>query len=94
MNLEIMNHSPYGSDLVSIDIHMFRPKKVYVVGHKFHIDDELKCSFLNSLCSRDKTFYAGDISNLPGWWEKCVSVKREYSENALEFGDSGTCISL
>lgn len=29
---------------------------------------------------RTKSFYADGTSNLPGYWEKCVSVKGDYLE--------------
>jgi hypothetical protein len=59
------------------------------LGQKFQTDDEFKCGGLNWLHSKDKTFSATGISNLPGRLGKCVSVEGEYVEMESEFGDSG-----
>jgi hypothetical protein len=42
--------------------------------------DELKYGILHWLHSQDKTFYAGSITNLPGWWKKCVNVEGDCLE--------------
>jgi hypothetical protein len=47
---------------------------------KFQIYDEFEHDVLNWLCSQEKIFYTTGISNFPGQWKKCVSVKVEYLE--------------
>jgi hypothetical protein len=79
MGWEIMNHRPYTPDLVPSDFHLFGPMKVHL-GRKFQTDNELKHGVLNWLCSKDKTFYAAAIINLPGRRKICFSVKGEYLE--------------
>jgi hypothetical protein len=38
---------------------------------------------------QDEACHAAGISNLPGWWKKCVIVKGEDLEKSQEFGNSG-----
>jgi hypothetical protein len=64
---------------------------MHLGGQKSQTDDELKCGVLNWPCSRDKTFYADGISNLPGWRKKYVDVKGEYLEKEWEFRNAGMC---
>jgi hypothetical protein len=63
--------------------------KVHLGGQKFQTDDELQCRFLNWIYMQDKIVYAAGISNLPAQCKKCVTVKGEYLEKELGFGDSG-----
>jgi hypothetical protein len=51
---------------------------VHLGGQKFQTGNELKRGVLNWVHSHDKTFYAVGISNMTGYWKKCVSVKVEY----------------
>jgi hypothetical protein len=61
--------------------------KVVLGEQEFEIDDELKFSAINRLCSWDRTTYAAGISNFLGEWEINVNM-RKYLEN-WEFGFSG-----
>jgi hypothetical protein len=54
--------------------------KVHPGGEKYQTDDGLRCGVLNWLPNQDTAFYAAGISDLPGRWRKCVSVKGEYLE--------------
>jgi hypothetical protein len=80
LSWEITNYPPHSPDLAPSDFHLFGPMKVHPVGQKCQTDDELKHGVLNWLRSWYETFYAAGISNLPGQWEECVSVKGEYLE--------------
>jgi hypothetical protein len=77
---EIINHPHYSTDLAPGDFYLFGPMEGNLRGQKFQRNDELRCSALNWLHFWDKTFYAAGISNLPGQWKKCVSVKGKYLE--------------
>jgi hypothetical protein len=69
---------PYSPDLASmIFICLDHWKCTQEDGNFKH--DELKHGVLN-------WFNAAGISNLPGQWKKCISVKAEYLQMAWEFG--------
>jgi hypothetical protein len=78
MGWEITNQPPHSPHLAPTDFHLFGLKKIHLRGQKFQTDDA--CSIQNWLCSKDNIFYAAGISNLPGWWKKCVSLKEECLE--------------
>jgi hypothetical protein len=63
---EIMNCLPCSPDLAPSDLNFFGSVKVHLGGQNFQTDNKLKHSVLNWLHSQDKTFYAVDVSNLPG----------------------------
>jgi hypothetical protein len=55
-----MHHPSYSPDL------MYEPMKEHLRGQKCQTDKESKRGVLNCISSRDKTFYAAGLSNLPG----------------------------
>jgi hypothetical protein len=70
---EIMNHVPYSTDLAFND-HVSGPMKVHLQGQNLQTEAELKYGNMNWLHSWNNTFHAAGFSNLPGRWEKCLSV--------------------
>lgn len=63
---EIMNCLPCSPDLAPSDLIFFGSVKVRLGGQNFQTDDKLKQGVQNWVRSQDKTFYAVDVSNLPG----------------------------
>jgi histone-lysine N-methyltransferase SETMAR len=80
LRFECIPHSPYSSNLVPSDFHVFGPLKAALNGTQFQDDDEVRSAVHEWLCTRPKEFFSRGIYVLVKRWRRCNEVEGDYVE--------------
>ncbi|GJQ71984.1 hypothetical protein Trydic_g3089 [Trypoxylus dichotomus] len=70
---EVLQHSPYGSDLATSGYHLFSLMKKFLVDKHFTSDDEVKSTVCTGLYLQKMMIYGMGICNFMPRWEKSVA---------------------
>nr|XP_033334345.1 histone-lysine N-methyltransferase SETMAR-like [Megalopta genalis] len=78
LELELLHHPPYSSDLVPTVCHFFHNLNNFLIRKQFNSDNVVKLVCHEFIDSRPPGFYVTDLNNLPFKWQKCIDNMGAY----------------
>jgi hypothetical protein len=77
---EPLDHPPYIPDLAPSDFHVLLHLKTFLVGRRFHDDNEVKEAVNTWFASQAASFYDAGIQKLVPPYDKCLNNGGNYVE--------------
>jgi histone-lysine N-methyltransferase SETMAR len=75
---ELLEHPSYSPDLAPSDFYLFPKHKLFLAGQRFSSNEETIAAVEWYFENLTKNHYRDGIMVLEHYWNKCISLKRDY----------------
>jgi histone-lysine N-methyltransferase SETMAR len=80
LHYDLLEHLPYSTDLGPSDFSLFPKLKLFLAGQRFSLNQEAIATVEGYFAYLTKNHYRDGIMALEHCWNKCISLKRDYTE--------------